>query len=77
MSGDRDCIHVNGEYSVKWSCGQDVKDQIYDRVMAYFLKHESFHGESIHQMDEPIIDAPSVMSDIADNILKFEVTYKD
>lgn len=55
----------------------EVRNAVFERVLAYYKKHGVFHGESIHQMDNPIIDAPSVLSDIADDIIKFDVTYKD
>ena len=45
--------------------------------MAYFTEHQAFDGESINQRDNPIIDAPNVMSDIADDIIKFVVEYKE
>ena len=55
----------------------EVRDAVFKRVLEYFKKFEAFHGESIHQMDDTIIYAPDVLSDIADDILKFEVCYKD
>lgn len=65
------------EAIVTFNDDEATKQAVFDRVLEYFKKHEAFHGESIHQMDNPIIDAPSVMSDIADDILKFSVQYKD
>lgn len=55
----------------------EVRDKVFERVMAYFKKHEAFCGESISQSDEPIIDAPLVMEDIADNIIKFNCIEMD
>lgn len=54
-----------------------TKQAVFDRVMAYFTEHQAFDGESINQRDNPIIDAPNVMSDIADDIIKFVVEYKE
>lgn len=54
-----------------------TKQAVFDRVLEYFKKHEAFWGESIHQRDDPIMDAPSVMSDIADDILQFQVADDD
>lgn len=64
-------------YSVDYECSDEVKDAVFERVVQYFIEHEVFHGESIHQMDNPTIDAPNVMSDICDNIIKFEVAYNE
>ena len=65
------------ELIAEYNDDEAAKQAVFDRVLAYFKEFESFHGESIHQSDNPIIYAPNVMSDIADNILKFKVTYKD
>lgn len=54
-----------------------TKQAVFDRVMAYFKEHEMFSGESIHQCDATIIDAPSVLSDIADDIIQFDVVWKE
>ena len=54
-----------------------TKQAVFDRVMAYFTKHQAFDGESIHQRDSTTIDAPCVLADIADNIIRFQVEYKE
>ena len=54
-----------------------TKQAVFDRVMAYFTKHQAFDGESIHQRDNPTIDAPCVLADIADSIIRFQVEYKE
>lgn len=64
-------------YVVSYEDNDEIKQKVFDRVMKYFIKHESFHGECIMQMDNPIIDAPSVMADIADDIMKFKVVCND
>lgn len=61
--------------SVSYTDSTEVRDAVFERVMKYFIKHGHFCGEGICQSDNPIIDAPNVMSDIADDIIKFE--YKD
>lgn len=53
-----------------------TKQAVFDRVMAYFTKHQAFDGESIHQRDSTTIDAPCVLAYIADNIIRFQVEYK-
>lgn len=65
------------EVIVTYDASDNIKDAVFNRVIAYFKEHKVFQGETIHQMDNTIIDAPSVMSDIADNIIKFNVIYKD
>ena len=55
----------------------EIKEAVFQKIMEYFKKHECFRGESIMQMDNPQIEAPELMADIADDILKFKFTYKD
>jgi len=62
---------------VTFNDDEATKQAIFDRVLAYYVKHENFSGEGIHQSDNSIIDAPCVMSEIADDILKFKVEWKD
>jgi len=54
---------------------EELKQAIYDRVLKFFVDMESFWGESIMQSDNPQIEAPIVMSDIADDLFKFDVEY--
>jgi hypothetical protein len=67
-------IKVN-DYEVSYEETDEIKQAVFDRVMKYFNKHQAFHGEVIMQMDDPIIDAPNVLADIADDIIKFKVEY--
>ena len=54
-----------------------TKQAVFDRVIAYFKKHDAWDGESVFQRDDPLIDASNVLADIADNIIKFDVEYKE
>jgi len=62
----------NGEITVRYNITDAMKDKIIARLLKYYQKHHH-DGEGIHQDDDSIIEAPSVMSDIADDIIKFEV----
>lgn len=63
--------------TVTYDDSQEAMQAVFDRVLKYYFEHESFCGESICQSDNPIIDAPNAMAEIADNILKFDVDYGD
>lgn len=63
--------------TVEYKSDQETKDALFDAVIAFFKEHQSFTGESIMQSDGPQIDAPVLLSNLADDILKFEVTYND
>jgi hypothetical protein len=57
--------------TVEYEDTQEIRDAVFERVMAYFNEYECYSGEIIHQSDDPQIYAPSVMSDIADEIIAF------
>ena len=65
------------EFVAEFQQDAATKEAVFNRVLQYYETHEAFAGEAINQSDDPIIDAPRVMTDIADNILRFNVVYKD
>lgn len=59
--------------TVLWDDSPEMHKKVFDFLMEnYFLKYEAFHGEVIMQNDECMISAPEVLSDIADEIVKFK-----
>lgn len=54
-----------------------TKQAVFDRVIAYFTENKAFSGEVIHRRDGATIDAPYVLANIADNIIRFQVEYKE
>jgi len=66
----------NDEYIVEYDDSEEVKSRVFDRLMEYFKEQESFCSEQIQQCDSSSIEAPIVLSDIADDIIKFEVEWK-
>jgi hypothetical protein len=64
------------DYIVEYDDTPELRDAVFDKVMEYFKKHDAYCGESICQMDDPMIDAPYVMADIVDNIIKFDYDCK-
>lgn len=62
---------------VEFDDSQKTKDKVFEAVIAFFVEHESFSGECICQSDDPQIEAAPAFGNIADDILKFNVTWKD
>jgi hypothetical protein len=60
---------------ISYDISDKQKDAIIDRLMEYYKKNCHF-GEGIHQDDDSILDAPSVLSDICDNIISFKESSK-
>lgn len=55
----------------------EMRQELFDKVLAFYFEHESFSGEGIMQSDGPLIAAPELISDIADDIFKFKTTWPD
>ena len=71
-------VQIDTEYEiVSYNATDKVKDAVFKRVLKYFIKNKAFRGENIHQNDNCIIDATSVLSDIADDIIKFKFKAKE
>ena len=69
-------IELN-EFTVSYDDSQETKDSVFEAVIAFYKKHESFSGEEICQCDGPVIDAHSHLANIADDIIKFDVKWND
>lgn len=65
------------DVKVSFEDSQELRDKVFKKVLDYYLEHEAFNGESIMQSDNPQIFAPMVMSEIADEIIKFDVEWKE
>ena len=63
------------DWFVEYQDSHEIRDQVFNKLIGWFTEHQSFCGESIMQSDDPQIYAPVVLSEIADEIIKFE--YKD
>jgi hypothetical protein len=74
----RTIVGNNKNLVVTYDHSENVANKVLDYLIEnYYLKHESFCGESIQQCDNTILDAPAVLSGIADKIIKFHVDYKE
>lgn len=61
------------KYPVTYKDDPETRDMVFKHVVDWYFKHTCFSGECICQMDEPQIDAPIFLSDLAEDVLKFDV----
>lgn len=62
-----------GKYaSVSYNDDPETHKKVFDAVIAFLAKHDSWCGESIMQCDNPQIEAPELVAKIADRILQTE-----
>lgn len=62
---------------VTFNSGPETKEAVFNKIIEWFKEYQSFSGECICQSDDPQIYAPQLLGEIADEILKFEVEYKE
>lgn len=55
----------------------EAKDRIFNMMLDFFKKVDMFNGESLGQSDEICIEAPNILSEVAENGFRFEVEYKE
>ena len=65
------------DYKVEFDDTPELRDKVFEKVLQFFKDHDSYIGECIMQNDDPIINAPNYFAEIADDIIKFEVNYKE
>lgn len=57
---------------VTFEYNDKVAYAVFRKLLDWYIKHDSFCGESLQQRDEPQLDAINVLSAIADDIIKFD-----
>ncbi len=60
------------DYIVSYDIDEEKIDLILLKLLSYY-KVNGYNGDSICQNDEAIIEAPYILADIADNIIKFKI----
>ena len=65
------------DFTVEYADDAATKEAVFNAVIEFFKKHGTFSGESLCQNDRPIADAPNFLSDLADDLIGFKLTWKD
>jgi hypothetical protein len=65
------------EFIVRFMSNDSTKEKVFTALIEWYKKHGAFSGESICQCDGPQIDATNILSEIADDIIAFDVEWKD
>ncbi len=65
------------EFKVTFKDTPELRDTVFEAVLGFFVEHEVFAGESVMQSDAPQLEAAPLFADLADDVFKFKVTWKD
>lgn len=66
----KDCI-------IQFEDSEALRDLVFYKLIEWYTENHLFSGESIMQSDRGNIESPVLLSDIADDIIKFDVKWKD
>jgi len=55
----------------------EAKDRVFDLMLDFFKQVDMFSGECLGQSDETYIEAPNILSEVAEDGFKFKVEYSD
>lgn len=64
-----------GDAEVTCQETKEKKTQLFNRIIQFCKDTDCTSGECYHQSDSPQIEAYNLMSDILDNIMKFEINW--
>ena len=62
---------------VTYKDSYEIREAVFEKVLAWFLRVGSFSGECIMQSDKPQIEAPELLIELADDVFEFDVTYNE
>lgn len=59
-------------HKIEYNLDEKIKEKCFKALIEWYSEYELFDGETIMQNDNGLIEAPVVLSEIADNIIKFK-----
>lgn len=62
--------------TVRFEDGPEAHKRVFDAVVAFFVEHECFSGESYVQCDDPQIGSLPFMCDLLDDVIQFQQEWK-
>jgi hypothetical protein len=62
--------------SISFNDSSEIHEKVFAKLLEWHIKMQAFNGESIMQCDETQLTASELLSDIADDIIQFEVEYE-
>ena len=63
-------------FILTYSDNQEIKNKVFDAIIDWCKKYVLFDSKSIMQADNAWIEAPILLSNIAENIIKFNIEWK-
>ncbi len=56
---------------------QEVKDEVFARVIKYFIDFQVDSGMDIVQSDDAIMGAPELLAAILDDVVEFDIAFDE
>lgn len=65
------------DHELEFAADGYARDAVYRKVLQFFIDNQCYSGESIMQSDAPQIESPELLADLADNVFKFNVEWRE
>lgn len=69
--------HETEDSKVTYEDGPEAHKAAYDKLLKWFIGNNMFSGESIGQSDTTYIEAPGLLVELAEDVFKFDVKWKE
>lgn len=63
------------DFIIKFEETEKMRDEVFEKLLDYYVRNEAFSGESVEQSDHCQIEACELLSDIVD-IIGFKTEWK-
>lgn len=55
---------------------KDTIEKVYEKLLHWFVAHDAYSGEIIYQSDSCMIAAPELLSELAEDVFRFDIDYE-
>lgn len=56
---------------------EETRQALYEAVLKWVKGYKLFHGDSIHQTDITYEEAPTLLTELAEEVFRFELKYDE
>lgn len=69
--------HETDDRKITYEDSPEAHKAAYDTLLRWFTKHDMYSGECLGQSDTTYVEGPNLLAELADEVFKFQVEWKD
>ncbi len=70
-------IKATSTGTVTYKDDKNTRDVVFEKVLDFFLRLECFNGECCIQNDDPQLEAPELLAELADDVFQFDPVWNE